>query len=120
MRGKPAVRLKNILGDDVYGLWHVKKIIVEKDGQRYALIPNKQAFSSRDDAEYYAHLTTRRFVERKLGEHNHATVQRRTVIKCLFTATFLLMVTGVAIQWFKEFDPPGIAVGSTIKSAADS
>ena len=40
--GKKMVQVKNILGDDVYGLWHVKKFLVNKEGRRYVLIPNKE------------------------------------------------------------------------------
>lgn len=98
------VRVKNILGDDVYGLWHVKKIVVQKDGQRYAIIPNRETFRTKDEAEYYAHLRTRRFVERKLGlTRNHAV--RWKVTKYVFTAAFISLMTAVAVRWFRDLDP---------------
>jgi len=97
-----VVRVKNILGDDVYGLWHVKKIVVYKEGQRYVLIPSKETFRTKDEAEYYAHLRTRRFVERKLGRNNNNTVQWRTAMKCLFTAAFVSVMTAVAAQRWRE------------------
>jgi hypothetical protein len=99
MRG-PVVQVKNILGDDIYGLWHVKKIVVDKEGKRYALIPRKEIFSTKDDAEYYAHLRTQHFIERKLGRNNLSTV--RTAMKYLFTAAFVSVVTGVVVQWWKD------------------
>ena len=102
LRRKPVVRVKNILGDDVYGLWHVKKIVVYKEGQRYVLIPSKETFRTKDEAEYYAHLRTRRFVERKLGRNNNNTVQWRTAMKYLFTAAFVSVMTAVAAQRWRE------------------
>src|SRR5689334_7375157 len=96
MKGKPMVRVKNILGDDIYGLWHVKKIVVDKDGHRYALIPNKETFSTKAEAVYYAHLKTRRFVERKLGRHNISAVQW---VKYFLIVAFGSLVTAEIIQW---------------------
>ena len=88
LREKLVVRVKNILGDDVYGLWHVKKIVVHKAGQRYALIPSKETFSTKDEAEHYAQLRTRRFVERKVGRNNGSPW--RPAMKYLFAAGFIL------------------------------
>jgi hypothetical protein len=96
-----VVRVKNILGDDVYGLWHVEKIVVHKEGQRYVLIPSKETFRSKDEAEYYAWLRTRRFVERKLGRNNN-NPQWRAAMKYVFTAAFVLVMTAVAAQWWRE------------------
>jgi hypothetical protein len=101
LRKKPVVRVKNILGDDVYGLWHVKKIVLQNNGRRYIIIPNKETFSTKDDAEHYAHLNTRRFVERKLGQTNHNPVRWRA-IKYLFAATIASLMTIVAIRWFGD------------------
>jgi hypothetical protein len=95
-----VVRVKNILGDDVYGLWHVKKIVVHKAGQRYALIPNKETFSTKDEAEHYAHLRTRRFVERRLGRN--PTVQWRAAMKYLVTVGLIAATIAVAIQWWRD------------------
>ena len=102
VRGKPVVRVKNILGDDIYGLWHVKKIMVHKHGQRYALVPNKETFRTKHEAEHYAHLRTRRFIERELGRNNNNTVQWRAAMKYLFTAAFISVLTGVAVQWWRD------------------
>lgn len=99
MSGKPLVRVKNIFGDDVYGLWHIKKIVVNKSGQRYTFIPHKETFSTRDEAEYYAHLRTRRFVEGKLGQFNNSAIQW---VKYLFLATFLSIGTAVALQRWRD------------------
>lgn len=99
------VRFKHILGDDVYGLWHVKKIVVRKDGQRYAVIPDKEIFRTKDDAEHYAHLRARRFVERKLDRNNNNTVRWRTVMKYLFATAFISVMTAVAVQSFRDLDP---------------
>jgi hypothetical protein len=98
--GKPMVRVKNILGDDVYGLWHVKKIILQKGRQRYILIPNKETFRTKDDAEYYAHLRTRRFVERKLGRTSSYLTRWRPVVKYFVAAALMSLMTAVTVRWF--------------------
>ena len=99
MSGKPVVRVKNILGDDVYGLWHIKKIVVDNNGQRYGLIPNKESFSTKDDAEYYAHLKTRRFVERRLGRHNSGKVQW---VRYIFIAAVASVLTAITLQCWRD------------------
>jgi len=100
--GKRVIRVKNILGDDVYGLWHVKKVVVHKAGQRYAVIPKRETFSTKHDAERYAHLRTRRFIEQKLGRDNNNTGRWRTAIKYSFAAAFISVMTAVAVQWWKD------------------
>jgi hypothetical protein len=100
--GKSVVRVKNMLGDDVYGLWHVKKIVVQKGRQRYAIIPHKETFSTKDEAVHYAHLRTRRFVEHKLRENKNDTVRWRSVITYLLTAAFMSLMTAVAVRWFRD------------------
>jgi hypothetical protein len=32
----------------VYGLWHVKRILIKKEGRRYVLIPNKERFKTKE------------------------------------------------------------------------
>ena len=95
------VRVKNILGDDVYGLWHVKRILINKEGRRYVLIPNKERFKTKEGAEYYAHLRTQRFVERKPEQINNNPVLWR-VVKYLIAAAFVSLMTTVAVQWFGD------------------
>ena len=95
------VRVKNILEDDVHGRWHVKKILVTKEGRRYVLIPDKEVFRTKEGAEYYAHLRTRRFVEGN-RRRNHNSVQWRAALKYLCTATLLSLMTAVAVQWWRE------------------
>jgi hypothetical protein len=102
LRGKPVVRVRNILGDDVYGLWHVKKIVVHKAGQRFAVIPKKETFSTKDEAEHYAHLRTRRFVELGLAWKNNNTVQWSAAITYLCIAGFISAMTAVAVQWWRD------------------
>ena len=97
---KSVVRVKNILGDDVYGQWHIEKILVQKDGQRYAIIPDRKSFSTKDEAEYHANISTQRFVERKL--RNNSPVRWRAVLKFLFTAAFISVMTAVAVQWWED------------------
>ena len=101
LRKNSIVRVKNILGDDVYGLWHVKKIVLEKGGQRYTIIPNKETFKTKDDAEHYADLRTRRFVERKLGQTKNNPV-RWKVMKYLIAATFVSLITTLGVRWFGD------------------
>ncbi len=96
------VRVKNILGDDIYGRWHIEKIVVQKDGQRYAIIPDKKAFSTKDEAECYAHTRTQRFVERELRNKTSAA---RALLKFLFTAAFLSVMSAVAVHRFRKLDP---------------
>ena len=79
LKSQPVIRVKNILRDDVYGLWHVNKIVLQKGRQRYTIIPKKETFGTKDDAEYYAHLRTRRFVEGKLGQAGNNAVRWRVI-----------------------------------------
>lgn len=87
-----------MLGDDVYGLWHVEKIVVQKGRRRYAIIPHRETFSTKDEAVHYAHLRTRRFVERNLEETKNRTVRWRSVIKYLLTAGLMSLMTSVAVR----------------------
>ena len=48
------IKIKNILSDDVFGLWHVKKIVVKKDRQRFILTLDHERFATKDDAEHHA------------------------------------------------------------------
>jgi hypothetical protein len=102
LRRKPVVRVKNILGDDVYGLWHVKRILINKEGRRYVLIPNKERFKTKEGAEYYAHLRTRRFIEGDRGRNQKNTVQWRAALKHLCTAAFVSLMTAVAVQCWRD------------------
>jgi hypothetical protein len=64
------IKIKNILGDDVFGLWHVKKIVVKKDRQRFILTLDHERFATKDDAELHARVRAQRFLQRKLGLEN--------------------------------------------------
>ena len=99
--GKPIVRVKNMLGDDVYGLWHVKKIVVQKGWQRYAIIPHKQTFSTKDEAVHYAHSKARRLVEYNLQKNKKNPVQWRLVMKYFCAAGFIAVMTPFAVQWWR-------------------
>jgi hypothetical protein len=103
LRRKPVVRVKNILEDDVYGLWRVKKIVVQKGRQRFALTPKRETFSTKDEAEYYAHLRTQRFVDRRLGL-NHHDVQWTAAMKCVAVAAFISVMTVIAVQQFRSLN----------------
>jgi hypothetical protein len=98
MMGKKMVQVKNILGDDVYGLWHVERILIKKEGRRYVLIPNKERFRTKEGAEYYAHVRTRRFIEGQRGRNQKNTVEWRASPKYLCTAAFVSLMTAVAVQ----------------------
>lgn len=104
LNGKPVVRVKNILGDDVYGRWHIEKIVVQKNGQRYAIVPDKKAFSTKEEAEYYAHTRTQRLVERELQNEKRAA-RWRALLKFLCTAAFLSVMSAVAVPWFRKLAP---------------
>jgi hypothetical protein len=97
-----VIRVKNILGDDVYGLWHVKKVVVQKAGQRYAVIPNRETFSTKHDAERYAQLRTRRFIEQQLERDNNNIGRWRAVIKYSFAAAFISVMTALAVRWWRD------------------
>jgi hypothetical protein len=101
LRRKPVVHVKNILEDDVYGLWRVKKIVVKKGRQRYALTPKSETFSTKDEAEYYAHLKTQRFVDHRLGLNQH-NGQWRAAMKYLAMAAFISVVTIIAVQRLRD------------------
>ena len=64
------IKIKNILVDDVFGLWHVKKIVVKKDSQRFILTLDHERFATKDDAERHARVRAQRFLQRKLGLAN--------------------------------------------------
>jgi hypothetical protein len=61
------ISVKNILGDDIFGVWHVKKIIVRTDGKRFSFAPDKETFRSKEEAEVHAYNRARLFLQRKLG-----------------------------------------------------
>ena len=103
LRRKPVVRVKNLLEDDVYGLWRVKKIVVQKGRQRFALTPKKETFSTKDEAEYYAHLRTQRFVDRRLGL-NHHDVQWTAAMTFVAVAAFISVMTVIAVQRFRSLN----------------
>jgi hypothetical protein len=96
------VQVKNILQDDVYGLWHVERILINKEGRRYVLIPNMERFRTKEGAEYYAHLRTRRFIAGDCGRNQNNTVQSRAALKYLCTAAFVSLMTAVAVQWWRD------------------
>ena len=64
------IKIKNILSDDVFGLWHVKKIVVKKDGHRFILTLDDERFATKDVAEHHARARVQRFLQRKLGLAN--------------------------------------------------
>ena len=64
------ISVKNILGDDIFGAWHVKKIIVRTDGKRFCFAPDNETFSSKEEAELHASNRARLFLQRKLGLMN--------------------------------------------------
>jgi hypothetical protein len=68
------IRVKNIIGDDIFGLWQVKRIIVTKDRQHFAFSPEEEKFASKDDAERHGRVRAQRFIQRKLGWINGSIV----------------------------------------------
>ena len=61
------IKIKNILSDDVFGLWHVKRIVVKKDRRRFIITLDDERFATKDDAEHHARVPARRILQRKLG-----------------------------------------------------
>ena len=68
------IRIKNILNDDIFGLWHIKETVVNKDGQRFTVTPDDERFSTKDDAEQHARVRAQHFLQRKLGLANGDTI----------------------------------------------
>ena len=66
-RGMTMTKVKKILGDDIFGLWHVKQIIVNQDGKRFCFVGDDETFSSKEEAELHAHTRAQYFIQRKLG-----------------------------------------------------
>lgn len=64
------ILVKNILRDDIFGLWHVKRIIVTKDSQHFAFSPEKDKFANKDDAERHGRVRDQRFIQHTLGLMN--------------------------------------------------
>ena len=64
------IKITNILSDDVFGLWHVKQIVVKKDRKRFVLTLDDEKFATKDDAEHHALVRAQRFLQRKLGLAN--------------------------------------------------
>lgn len=61
------ISVKNILGDDIFGLWHVKQIIVRTDRKQFCFAPDNETFSNKEEAEVHASNRARLFLQRKLG-----------------------------------------------------
>ena len=61
------IKVRKILGDDIFGLWHIKQIIVKKDGKRFSFAPDHETFSTKEEAERHADHRARHFIQRKLG-----------------------------------------------------
>jgi hypothetical protein len=101
VRRKPVVRVRNILGDDVYGLWHVKRILINQGRRRYVLIPNRERFRTKEGAEYYAYLRTRRFIEGGCGQNQNNTLEWRAALKSLCTAAIVSLMAAAAVQWWR-------------------
>ena len=61
------IQVKKILGDDIFGLWHVKQIIVNTDGKQFCFAPENETFTSKEEAELHADDRAQHFIQRKLG-----------------------------------------------------
>ena len=61
------IKVTKILGDDIFGLWHIKHIIVKKDGKRFSFAPEHETFPTKEEAERHADHRARHFIQRKLG-----------------------------------------------------
>ena len=61
------LKVKKILGDDIFGLWHVKQIIINNEGKRFSFAPDDERFCSKEEAEIHAHHRALHFIQRKLG-----------------------------------------------------
>ena len=79
------IKVKNILGDDIFGLWHIKQIIVHKDGERFSFAPDNETFPTKEEAERQAHHRARYFIQRKLGfgESGHPSKQKGLLAKAI-------------------------------------
>jgi hypothetical protein len=41
------IKVRKILGDDIFGLWHIKQIIINKDGERFSFTPESESFPTK-------------------------------------------------------------------------
>jgi hypothetical protein len=82
------IKVKKILGDDIFGLWHIKQIIVKKNGKRFSFAPDHETFPTKEEAERHAHHRARQFIQRKLeflnGKSSSSTIWKgETVVSRL-------------------------------------
>ncbi|HEU4684341.1 MAG TPA: hypothetical protein VFS39_07555 [Nitrospira sp.] len=64
------IKVNSKLDDDIFGLWRVTEIVVQRDGERYAFVPDGEVFVDKSDALRFAQARARRFLQRQLGVTN--------------------------------------------------
>jgi gas vesicle protein len=97
------IRVRSQLGDDIFGLWRVVQILIQKDGRRVSLVPNGDTFTSPEDAQQYAQGLAWRFLRQHLGFTNGEVVwdfyekEESSMLKRNALEACLLLLTGMAI-----------------------
>src|SRR5215831_16697030 len=96
------IRVGTQLQDDIFGLWRVVRIFIQKDGRQLSLAPNGDTFTSPEDAQQYAQGLTWRFLQQHLGLTNDEIVwdfyeKESPMMKRNALEACLLLLTGMAI-----------------------
>ena len=96
------IRVRSQLRDDIFGLWRVGQILIQKDGRRVSLVPNGETFTSPEDAQQYAQGLALRFLQQHFGLTNGEIVwdfyeKESPMLKRNALEACLLLLTGMAI-----------------------
>ena len=97
------IRVKCQLQDDIFGLWRVAQILIQKDGRRISFVPNGDTFTSPEDAQQYAQGLAWRFLQQHFGLTNGEIVwdffekEESPMLKRNALEACLLLLTGMAI-----------------------
>ena len=96
------IRVRSQLGDDIFGLWRVVQILIQKDGRRISFVPNGDTFTSPEDAKQYAQGLAWRFLQQHFGLTNDEIVwdfyeKESPMLKRNALEACLLLLTGMAI-----------------------
>ena len=96
------IRVRTQLQDDIFGLWRVVRIFIQKDGRQLSLAPNGDTFTSPEDAQQYAQGLAWRFLQQHFGLTNDEIVwdfyeKESPMLKRNALEACLLLLTGMAV-----------------------
>jgi len=97
-----VIRVRTQLQDDIFGLWRVVRIFIQKDGRQLSLAPNGDTFTSPEDAQQYAQGLAWRFLQQHFGLTNDEIVwdfyeKESPMLKRNALEACLLLLTGMAV-----------------------